>query len=112
MALELALGSAFIDYLNGYPVGDITIGYRELGGTDVHVIRALRATFGSSFERAVRDHVRSEGGATQTGTTVGAEDVVSAPGVDVSRYFYGDLPAPSLARRFTDSLRASIAAGA
>jgi hypothetical protein len=48
-ALEEALGVAFIDYFNQYPVDDITEAFAGYGGTDTHINYALANTFGPSF---------------------------------------------------------------
>jgi hypothetical protein len=49
-ALEEALGSAFIDYFNGYSVDDITDAFKGYAGTDTHINYALANTFGASFD--------------------------------------------------------------
>ncbi|MGA8658489.1 MAG: hypothetical protein WB586_20300 [Chthoniobacterales bacterium] len=54
-ALEETLGSAFIDYFNGYPVGDITEAFAGYGGTDLNIQNALLGAFGRDFSTSLRN---------------------------------------------------------
>jgi hypothetical protein len=54
-ALEEALGCAFIDYFNGYPVGDITEAFAGYGGTDLNIQNALLGAFDRDFTTSLKN---------------------------------------------------------
>jgi hypothetical protein len=67
-ALEDSIGGGFIDFANGYVVGDIAQGFAANGGTDVHISYALSNTFGSKFETTLSDLMNRGGPGGGAGT--------------------------------------------
>jgi hypothetical protein len=49
-ALEQTIGQAYLDRLNGYPVGNMAEIYKSIGGTDPSAIAVLTTAFGSNFD--------------------------------------------------------------
>ena len=49
-ALEQTIGQAYLDQINGYPVGNLAETFKVNGGTDQTVLATLTKAFGSNFD--------------------------------------------------------------